>query len=248
MNRVDRHVTKCERIYVMKFSYSILLPVALAVAACDTMTSPVSSTSFDPLRPPGTSIQPASTTGTTGSSELYPGQFVSANIPNTAFYKNEPKGAQDADKLIALGTEMKIIEMNSGYVKVELDTGEVGYVPTVMVSSPDMTANPPDLLALDGAYQVYPPLPGGDPIEPLPIIDLSGLPPDGAIPTIIDPDAPIETDIPTLDTIPEMKVDEPVVEKEEELDPVAEAVRKKVEAAMAEEEKLKETEATPEAE
>jgi hypothetical protein len=245
MNRVDHHVTKCERVLVMKFSSFILLPVAMAIVACDTMTSPVSSSSFDPLRPPGTSMQPASASA---SSELSPGQFVSANIPNTAFYKNEPKGSEDADKLIALGTEMKIIEMDSDYVKVELDSGEVGYVPAVMVSAPDMTATPPDLLALDGAYQVYPPLPGGGPIEPLPIFDPGGIPPDGAIPAIIDPDAPIVTDIPALDTIPEMKVDEPAMEKEEELDPVAEAVRKKVEAAKAEEEKLKQTEAPAETE
>jgi len=223
-----------------------LVPVAIAMAACNSMNSPVTSSSFDPLRPPGTSLQPASASY---GPELSPGQFVSANIPNTAFFKNKPKGSEDADKVIALGTQMKIIEMDSNYVKVELDSGEVGYVPSVMVSSTDMTS--PDLLPLDGAYQVYPPLPGGYPTEPLPVIDPGGLPPDGSIPAIIDPDAPVTDIAPTLDPIPEMKAAEPetkVEEPEKELDPVAEEVRKKVEAAKAEEDKLKETETPVEAE
>ena len=226
---------RCQFVFVMKFSPFTVVPVAIAIAACNTMNAPVSSSSFDPLRPPGSNLQQASSNS---APELSPGQFVSANIPNTAFYKNKPKGSEDADKLVSLGTEMKIIEIDSNYVKVELDSGEVGYVPAVMVSAPDMT--PPDLLPLDGAYQVYPPLPGGGPIEPLPVIDPGGLPPDGSIPAIIDPDAPIVTDVPTLDTIPQMNIEEPAEEKE--LDPVAEAVRKKVEAAKAEEEALKKTE------
>lgn len=230
---------QCQVAVVMNILSSAFVPVALAMAACNTMNTPVSNSSFDPLRPPGTSVQPASASF---GPELSPGQFVSANIPNTAFYKNKPKGTEDSDKLIALGTQMKIIELDSNYVRVELDSGEVGYVPAVMVSAPDTTA--PDLLALDGAYQVYPPLPGGESIEPLPVIDLGGLPPDGAIPAIIDPDAPVIDVVPTLDPIPEMKVEEPVAE----LDPVAEEVRKKVEAAKAEEEKLKETETPVEAE
>ncbi len=225
----------------MKFSPFTVIPIAIAIAACDTMNAPVSSSSFDPLRPPGSNRQPASSSN---SPELSPGQFVSANIPNTAFYKNKPKGSENADKLVSVGTQMKIIETESDYVKVELDSGEVGYVPAVMVSAPDLTPTPPDLLPFDGAYQVYPPLPGGDPTEPLPVIDPGGLPPDGSIPAIIDPDAPVVTDVPTLDTIPEMKIEEPA--EEEELDPVAEAVRKKVEAAKAEEEALKKTE-TPDA-
>ncbi len=216
----------------MNFSLFSLVAVAFGLAACESVNSPVSTSSFDPLRPPGTTIQPASASFGPG---LSPGQFVSASIPNTAFFKDRPKGSEDATKLLALGTEMKIISVDSSYVKVELDSGEVGFVPAVMVTSPD-TSNTPEVLALDGAYQVYPPLPGGGPIEPLPMIDPGGLPPDGSIPAIIDPDAPVPETPLSIDAIPEMKVEEPA----KELDPVAEEVRKKVEAAKLEEEKLKE--------
>jgi hypothetical protein len=62
-------------------------------------------------------------------------------------------------------------------------------------------------------FQVYPPLPGyntgGVGSTPLPPLDPSGLPPEGAIPTIIDPGAPpasggtpLPTVTPTNDTFP----------------------------------------------
>lgn len=215
----------------MKLSHLPLLALACGITACESMKSPVSSSSFDPLRPPGTSTQLASASY---GPELSPGQFVAASIPNTAFFKDRPKGTEDASKLLAVGTQMKIISVESNYVKVELDSGEVGYVPAVMVSSTNPST--PELLPIDGAYQVYPPLIGGESVEPLPIIDPGGLPPSGSIPAIIDPNAPITENPVTIDAIPEMKVEEPA----KELDPVAEAVRKKVEAAKAEEEKQKE--------
>lgn len=223
------------------FSYG-LIPVAIALTACGGMNTPISSTSsFDPLTPPGSGRQPASASY---GPQLTPGQFVTANISNTAFYKNKPKSNQDADKLLAQGTQMKIVSVDSTYVKVELDSGEIGYVPAVMVSSPDMTT--PEVLPLDGAYQVYPPLPGGTgALDPLPMIDPGGLPPEGSIPAIIDPDAPIpSTPPPTLDSIPDLTPVEPIAPEmtaeTEVVDPVKEAVRKKVEAARAAEEKAKE--------
>ncbi|MFD2255228.1 hypothetical protein ACFSSA_00940 [Luteolibacter algae] len=176
-----------------------IAPIALAIVACETMNAPISSSSFDPLRPPGSSSQ---SSNSSYGPEYSPGQFVSATIDNTAFYKDKPKDNQDADKLLARGTQMKIVSADSSYVKVELDSGEVGYVPSVMVS----TGAAPEVMPLDGAYQVYPPLPNtGGPLEPLPIVDPNGLPPEGAIPAIIDPDAPIVPVAPTLDPVPDLK-------------------------------------------
>ncbi|MGJ8634432.1 MAG: hypothetical protein ACSHX7_10990, partial [Luteolibacter sp.] len=216
----------------MKFLCLGLIPAAAALVACDTINAPLTSSTFDPLGPPRSSVQP---TSASAAPEFTPGQFVTANIPNTAFYNNKPKANQDADKLLKVGTPMKIVSTTSSYVKVELDSGEVGYVPSVMVA--DVNAIP-DVVPIDGNYQVYPPLPANSELEPLPLLDPNGLPPDGAIPAIIDPDVPfVPVDPPVLDTIPEMKdeVDEAPPATEEVEDPVAEAVRKKVEAAMAEE-------------
>ena len=150
---------------------------------------------------------------------IAPGQFVTANIPNTAFYKNKPKGSEDADKLLSLGSNMKIVSNDGSYVKVELDSGEVGWVPSVMVSSSGS-----ELAPIDGAYQVYPPLPEGGALEPLPTLDANGQPPGGSIPTIIDPNAPIPAPtapltvdpVPDLTpSIPEAAPDAPKEESEE---------------------------------
>lgn len=184
-----------------------IIPAAMALVACESMNRPINgSSSFDPLTPPGSGMRLADNSY---GPELSPGQFVTANIPNTAFYKNKPKGTEDADKLLAQGTNMKIVSNDSSYVKVELDSGEVGWVPSVMVASANSS---PELVPIDGAYQVYPPLPGGGQFEPLPVIDPNGLPPAGAIPTIIDPDAPIPAPVPplTIDPIPDLKPTEPV--------------------------------------
>ena len=70
-----------------------------------------------------------------GREPLSPGQFGTAVIGNTAFYRTEPQANEVADRLLDRGTPMKIVKVGSEHVKVELDSGEVGYVPKVMISS-----------------------------------------------------------------------------------------------------------------
>lgn len=118
-------------------------------------------------------------------------------MDNTAFFKNRPKGDGDADKLLKRGTSMKVISTSSSYVKVELDSGEIGFVPAIMLEDPNAVASSSS--TRPGEYQVYPPLPGSGPGEPLPIITPAELPPEGAIPTVIDPDAPsTNSPVPTV--------------------------------------------------
>lgn len=204
----------------MKFLPLGVIPAALVLVACETMNAPITSDgSFDPLAPPGGGLKQVDTGF---GPALSPGQFVTASIPNTAFYKKKPKGSEDADKLIDLGTNLKIVSNDGAYVKVELDSGEVGWVPSVMVAS-----SSPDATPIDGAYQVYPPLPDTGSLEPLPVIDPGGLPPEGAIPTIIDPDAPAPAPgapltvdpIPDLTpSVPEAAPEIPVEKPEEKIE------------------------------
>lgn len=183
------------------FCLGMLLPASLAIVSCEMVNQPITSSSFDPLVTPGGGIK--SDTPAFGP-ELSPGSFVTATIPNTAFYRNKPKAGEDATKLLTQGTNMKIVSPESDFVQVELDSGEVGWVPTVMISS-GMAAT--ETFPTDGTYQVYPPLPDSGPIEPLPPIDAGGLPPEGAIPAIIDPDAPVPPpgDPITIDPVPDLK-------------------------------------------
>jgi len=166
----------------MKRISAISAVFVLGLTACDTMTQPITNGDFDPLRPPG-SIKPNTNPGVTFAA----GQFVRATMDNTAFFKNRPKGDSDADKLLTRGTSMKVISQSDSYVKVELDSGEVGYVPSVMLENPNATPMvPTDTGPHPGEFQIYPPLNGAN--LPLPLVKPSEQPPDGAIPTVIDPD------------------------------------------------------------
>ena len=168
----------------MKCVPAISAVAFLSLAACDTMTGPVSSGGYNPLLPAGGGNHSTPATSATFSA----GQFVRAAMDNTAFFKIRPKGDSDADKLLKRGTSMKVISTSDSYVKVELDSGEIGFVPSVMLEDPNAAVQTPT--TAPGEYQVYPPLPGSGIGQPLPVIDPAGLPPEGAIPTVIDPDAP----------------------------------------------------------
>lgn len=153
--------------------------LALALVSCDT-GSIQSGGSFDPLTPPGSGLpSPVARTG------FKPGSFVRTSIDNAAFFLKRPKGDADADKQLPANTGMKVISDDGSFVKVELDSGEVGFVPTVLVSDQAAAAAEPAVVSPD-AIQVYPPLPGAPPADPAA----------PTIPPVIDPDAPVEPDIP----------------------------------------------------
>ncbi|MFD0892577.1 hypothetical protein KBB96_14225 [Luteolibacter ambystomatis] len=178
-------------------NYRLLLPVAAAfsVVSCATLNRPLSSGGdFDPLTAPG-SIK-KSDPGMSGGGSFSPGQFVTAVTDNTAFFKQRPRGEADADKLLKLGTRMKVVASDGAYLKVELDSGEVGYVASVLVSDPAAPAA--GLPGAPGEVQVYPPLGPLKPVDQsLPVIPPGEAPPSGAVPTVIDPAAaPNEVPVP----------------------------------------------------
>ena len=161
--------------------------IVMALAACDTMNRPITSGDFDPLRAPGSGSATVATRGVVFSA----GQFVRAAMDSTAFFKSRPKGNMDADKLLTRGTSMKVISHSDTYVKVELDSGEVGFVPSVMLEDPN-AAPQGGAVTRPGEFQVYPPLNGSG--QAMPYVAPAAQPPDGAIPTVIDPEAPAVTE------------------------------------------------------
>jgi len=159
----------------MKGIATILPAMALALASCGG-GGPVTNSGYDPLDPAGGfgADVPVVDTG------YRPGAFVVTAMDNAAFFKSKPQGNATADKLLPGNTRMKVISNDGNYLKVELDTGEVGYTLPVMVTDEAgggaaTTVDPYN----PNEVQVYPPLPGGgyDPNAP-------------TIPPVIDPDAP----------------------------------------------------------
>lgn len=169
----------------MKLLPALALFAAAGLTSCETGNQPISSTDFDPLAPPGSNLR---TQVSAGPAAFEPGQFVHAAVPDTAFYLKRPRGEADADKLLKKDTPMKVVTADDRFAKVELDSGEVGFVPTVMLADPNLVVP-----VLSDEFAAYPPLPESGPGESLPVIDPTGLPPEDAIPTVIDPDAPPAT-------------------------------------------------------
>lgn len=170
----------------------VLASLALALVSCETGELTTGG-DFDPLTAPGSGR--STRVAQTG---LRPGSFVRTSIDNAAFFNKRPKGDADADRQLPANTEMKVISDDGSFVKVELNSGEVGYVPSVLVSDQGAAAIPtvsPD------AIQVYPPAPGTLP---------PGLPDDGSltIPPVIDPDAPVNPDLPPVPDVPPVPVEE----------------------------------------
>ena len=122
-----------------------------------------------------------------------PGSFVKTSMDNAAFFKNKPDGNANADKTLPANTPMKVISTAGSYVKVELDSGEVGWVLDVQLIDQGGPQGPVDP-ALDGAVQVWPPATGGYP----PIADPNA----PVIPEEIDPDAP-EPVMPEIPPLPD---------------------------------------------
>lgn len=154
--------------------------LALVLAACES-GGPINS-SFDPLDAAG-GFGARTNVVDTG---YRPGEFVTSVMDNTGFFKSRPSGDADADKLLPSNTPMKVISDDGSFVKVELDSGEVGYVSTIQVMGGDEGSAAP----LSGSeVQVWPP-----PVEGTIPLDATGpVDPDApVVPVDVDPDAPAE--------------------------------------------------------
>ena len=158
----------------MKWHSLVLGSCALALSSCETGEL-VTQGDFDPLAKPG-----GNRTTVAARSGYKPGAFVRTSMDNVAFFANKPKGDANADKTLAANTEMKVIVDDGTYAKVELNSGEVGYVPSIQVSDQKEAAIP---MISPNEIQLYPPPPGSVP----PIVDPNAPP----TPSVIDPDAPV---------------------------------------------------------
>ncbi|MDA7500057.1 hypothetical protein N8484_03195 [Akkermansiaceae bacterium] len=117
----------------MNFAKPLTLgALALTALSCGSLQKfnwSLSDSGFDPLSSPGSSLKTAPATPT-----YKQGQWVETSIPNATFFKAFPKGVAVADKVLPVATPMKVVSSRETYLKVELDSGDVGYVPEIMVA------------------------------------------------------------------------------------------------------------------
>lgn len=162
--------------WVMKApSLPIIGGLSLALVSCgsfQSMNQPLSGSSgFDPLGAPGSGPQTLAIVAPTGPT-YQPGQWVETSMDNATFFLTIPQGNARANKVLPSGTPMKVVSGSGTYLKVELDSGEVGYVPTIMIAERRSPGEVPVIVP----GTVPPPVePGVVPVE-------SGVAPPPAIP------------------------------------------------------------------
>lgn len=198
VRRLTRSLSRATSFPGMKIITALTSCAVLAMVSCENMNGVGSSGGFDPLQAPGAQLAGENTGGL---QRIRPGEFVVAAIDNTAFYNERPGLEAEADKLLKRGTSMKVISTSGSFLRVELDSGEVGFVPGVMAESanamPDDPADAFNPMEVDpvGQPEPYVPLPGGLPNETLPDVIEPELPTPAPAPA----PAPASPDAPTPD-------------------------------------------------
>lgn len=156
----------------MKLIPSITLPAAvcLGIVSCESLNKPLGgSDSYNPLDAPGGTAVAAENSDPYGP-VFTPGTFLQTVSPSTSFFKDYPGDDDQPAKILPDYTDVKVISAKGSYVKVEVvDTGDVGFVPSVMLGekrSPEEVPVSPPPTEVPGEAAPDPVSPGIEP--PLP--------------------------------------------------------------------------------
>jgi len=183
----------------------------VSCGALKNMNQPLGDSGYDPLDGPGKTkagSQPGSVKVT--GPKYTPGQWIETAMPNSTFFRTLPKGNATADKVLPAGTPLKFIKTQSSFAKVELNSGDVGFVPAIMVAerrSPGEIPIVPGVPSYTGSVSDLPPLPESTGIPADGVSLPSGIAPppvDGSVPPIVSPDsaAPQPVTPPPVNTTP----------------------------------------------
>ncbi len=183
--------------------------LSLVLASCGALNNvnqPLDGSNFDPLNSPGSKKRSSSNLVTPTGPSYTPGQWVETAMANSTFFRAIPKGNASADKVLKAGTPLKVVKAQGSFIKVELDSGDVGYVPSIMVterraqsnsfSSPRSPNEVPIIpitpgTPTSGSASGLPELPD---LPPLPDVDGGNTPPPLEVP--LPPPLPVE--VPTI--------------------------------------------------
>ncbi|MEN8695337.1 MAG: hypothetical protein ACN4GG_03595 [Akkermansiaceae bacterium] len=186
--------------------YLLLSGAALGFVSCGAIKNvqlPLGDQgSFDPLSGPGnhsSSSSSSSNLNAASSARFTSGQWIETSMPNSTFFSSIPKGDASADKVLQVGAPLKYISTKGSYLKVELDSGDVGYVPEIMVTDRAATTSLPTIPPPIVPDAPSAPVPDDDGFVPIPPGEISGAtlpipPPSSTVPGT--PAAPTAHDLP----------------------------------------------------
>lgn len=157
---------------------ALLIPLlgvtGVILSSCGRFSSSFNSAqnfdaSIDPLDSPG-----RKKASTVEAGPIFaPGSFVEVTDSNAGLYRKIPRGNEQPEQRLAVGTQLKVVSERGSYVRVETEGGQIGFVPAIMVASRGAASLP---LITDEPQGVAPPPTSIEPIDP------SGLPPLPPIP------------------------------------------------------------------
>lgn len=160
----------------------------IGLSSCGNFNKPIDS-SFNPLDSPG-SARDAEVVDVSGPAYT-PGQWLETTIPSTAFFSSLPGGNDQPSQVLPAGTVLKVISTEGTYVRVELESGDVGYVPSIMVAERPADGGVP--IVPVGPDGVVPPnVPGISGPAPDPEVEPLDVQPADGGPGVIDPGRVIE--------------------------------------------------------
>ena len=114
-----------------------------------------------------------------------PGEWVETTVPQAALYLRRPKTGDQPAQTLPLGTNARVVSSTGTYVRVELESGVVGYVPEIMVSRKSATAAMP--IVPEGPTELLPP-PSPLDLAPEPEVPPISVEEAQGVPSLIDPE------------------------------------------------------------
>ena len=76
--------------------------------------------------------------------EIIPGRYLQTISPSSVFFNHYPSIEDRPDRILPSYTDVKVVSVKGSYVKVELiNTGAVGYVPSMMLGEKRALRNTP---------------------------------------------------------------------------------------------------------
>ncbi len=236
----------------MKFIKNLpIIGVAVAFSSCgalDKLQRPITNGSYNPLDAPGTRVASTRSNFDPNDPLNAPGQGANTNehgfkngdvvevaISNTALFKSVPKPGDRYSRVLKVGDTLRVVGGEKDFVKVVTQSGETGYVSSVMVVSQGYLSGAGPLGA--GVTQVganetplvpdvapEPEIKGLGTPDPSPIVPPTPVPsitdpvlidpdptPVPAIPKLVEPAAPALPDTPALPAEPTGPAPDPEV-------------------------------------
>lgn len=222
----------------MKRALNVALAGAAAamVSSCGNLATSLNSQNFDPTTNPLDS--PGSDTTSPSTVEVgpkyEPGSFVVVTDGNAGLYRRTPRGAEQPDQRLMLGTPLKVVGSSGSYLKVETEGGDIGFVPAIMVGdraptpaarstgSPSMGSAPESIEPIESInpndLTPLPPAPGPDFLAPAPEPEVPPISVEEALPPRVAPGTAPPDPLPAPTPAPTPIVPPDPVEEDEEPD------------------------------